>query len=827
MATPYFCKNERRRAAVRNTQGMDGKPLLNGLDYLEVSSDQKSLTLHFIHNLPGQTDGVPPMPPLTKENVVIEGGVRVQNVRVESVSAFHDTLTVSVNTAGDFSTYTLGLVTSLTNPAPPPGFDVQLSAIAFSFKVDCPSEFDCQPIIVCPSTRLPEPLINYLAKDYASFRRLMLDRLAVIMPDWQERNPADLGIALVELLAYTGDYLSYSQDAVATEAYLGTARRRVSVRRHARMVDYFMHDGANARVWVTLQVTGGAAEGVVLPGPSMDMPGTQLCTHVNTLPVVLEAPDLPVALSAGAEVFETMHDIVLRAAHNAIQFYTWGDEDCCLPTGATRATLRQKTVDGHVVQLARGDVLLFEEVRGAQSGLPADADPSHRHIIRLTGVQVGTDALYQEGNPPEPVSVVEIQWALDDALPFPLCLSRGDQPVSVARGNTVLSDHGRTISGEALTTPAVLQFGPLTHQGRRRDRNNTLVLFSTHAPASAAYRWEIRYARPAIALQEGGATGVRWQPQRDLLNSDRFASDFVVEMEEDGRAHLRFGDGVLGREPAAALTATYRVGNGRAGNVGPEAIAHIFLDPVRVPGAGQMKGAISLRNPLPAQGGTDPESLEQVRLYAPQAFRTQERAVTESDYAAAAQRHPDVQRAAATRRWTGSWYTMFITVDRQGGRPVDIEFEAELRLFLERFRMAGYDLEIEGPRFVPLDIAFTVCVAPGYFHSSVKKALLDVFSNADLPNGRRGFFHPDNFTFGQPVYLSQIVATAMQVPGVAWVDVDETPPRLNRFRRWGQLSHGELAAGRLTFGRLEIARLDNDPNEPENGKIEFFMEGGL
>ena len=44
------------------------------------------------------------------------------------------------------------------------------------------------------------------------------------MPDWQERHVPDIGVALVELLAYVGDYLSYYQDAVATEAYLETAR---------------------------------------------------------------------------------------------------------------------------------------------------------------------------------------------------------------------------------------------------------------------------------------------------------------------------------------------------------------------------------------------------------------------------------------------------------------------------------------------------------------------------------------------------------------------------------------------------------------------------
>jgi len=187
----------------------------------------------------------------------------------------------------------------------------------------------------------------------------------------------------------------------------------------------------------------------------------------------------------------------------------------------------------------------------------------------------------------------------------------------------------------------------------------------------------------------------------------------------------------------------------------------------------------------------------------------------------------------ATRRWTGSWHTIFITIDRKGGRLINAEFEADLRAFLERFRLAGHDVEIEPPRFVAIDIAFTVCVAPGYFRAHVKEMLFDVFSNRDLPDGTRGFFHPDNFTFGQPVYLSQVVAAIMQVPGVLWVDTNDTsllpeqPSQSNCFRRWGEPSHGELSEGLIKMERLEIAKLDNDPNSMENGKIEFYMEGGL
>jgi hypothetical protein len=177
-----------------------------------------------------------------------------------------------------------------------------------------------------------------------------------------------------------------------------------------------------------------------------------------------------------------------------------------------------------------------------------------------------------------------------------------------------------------------------------------------------------------------------------------------------------------------------------------------------------------------------------------------------------------VQRATATRRWTGSWYTVFLTVDRRGGRPIDTAFEAELRAFLEPYRLAGNDLEIDAPTFVSLEIALRVCVTPGADRGSVRAALAEVFSSGELPDGGRGFFHPDRFTFGQPVYLSQVVAAAMAVPGVDYVIVD-------RFRRWGQPDRGELDAGEITFDRLEIARLDSDPSRPENGQITFDLRG--
>jgi hypothetical protein len=803
LATQYFCHKPRRRAEVLTTLDGQGHPVLNGIDYLEVSAAaQTQLQVHFLFDLPGAPSANPQV--LAPANIRIEGGTRITGIHAVSVSAAGKVLSVTVSAAGDFSTYTLRLLTTS-------GYDPQLSAVDFSFKAGCPSDFDCRTTDVCPPEDQASPAIDYLAKDYASFRRLILDRMAVTMPAWRESSPADIGITLVELLAYAGDQLSYYQDAVGTEAYLGTARRRISVRRHARLLDYRLHEGVNARAWVHFEAGPSGAK--------ID-PQTALLTQANSPRGPLVDTLIPEALVQGSLVFQTLAGALVHPELNRIRFYTWSDDQCCLPQGAVRATLID---EGAGPLLSPGDAVLFEEVLGPATGAAADADPAHRHVVRLTEVSTGSDPLNNTG-------LVEIAWDAADALPFGLCLSAAIDSgagahvvsdVSVARGNLILADHGQTQPLENLPTPAdtagfyrpKLQNAGLTFHVAYDD------FVARQSPAAGSLLQDVRAALPDITVEEGA---VIWHPRHDLLGSGRNATDFVVEVENEGLASLRFGDGIMGAKPASGMAALYRTGNGAAGNVGAESIAHIVY-----PENTNAPDVLNVRNPLAAQGGKEAETLDQVRRFAPWAFRTQERAVTEADYSEVARRMPEVKQAQATLRWTGSWYTVFVAVDRENGLPVDAAFRTRVRDFLERFRLAGYDLEIASPLFVPLDILFTICVAPGYFRAAVKSALLEVFSNRALAAGGRGFFHPDNFTFGQSVFLSQMVAAAMAVPGVRWVDTSDLPPKPNRFKRFGRPSDGEAAAGRISMEPNEIARLDNDPSDPENGRIQFIMEGGI
>jgi Baseplate J-like protein len=849
------CQDEQRRRADVLASA------LNGIDFLEVdAADHRLLRIFFLKPVPPQNPADPADPVdayglhADQSRISIEGGARVVGIRPVSLTRQPDGhLELRVSEGGDFSVYTLTLDV--------PALDRFLRRVEFSFMASCPTRFDCRVVQVCAPAAAPEPRLDYMAKDYASFRRMLLELGPRLNPQFVETNPSDLGVALLELLAYTGDRLSYFQDAVANEAYLETVRRRISARRHARLVDYPMHDGRNAWTWVHLAVNAPAAlpQGTpVVTRLSAPLAGTAALPGLVVDPgrITAEALAADPALAA-AVVFETAQPGRFDPRHNEMVLHTWGDEECCVAPGTRLVFLYHVPPGGGTAllpALERGDDLLFEEVRGPVSGLPADADPAHRQVARIdedpepTEDPVYAAALLPDGRPrlragAEPaLPLLAVRLRREDALRGPFCLSvrrpGGEllRNVTVARGNLVLADQGLTTE-EPLTAadpgpqaaglPLRLQLlrGPLTFE-QEPDAVEHDPVSGRLATPRTELAGDARGARPAVCLLRSLPGGNEvWEPAADLLDSPPFAARFVAEVEDDGRAVLRFGDGEYGREPSGgdAFTAVYRVGNGTAGNVGSEVLAHLAL-----PGPAPWLEAV--RNPLPAVAGTAPESIEEVRRRAPEAFRAEQlRAVTEADYSAAARQLPDVADAVATFRWTGSWITVFVGVDPRddadlvqgpsGLARLSPRLASEVRAFLSHYRLAGYDLEIRPPRFVPLAIELELCVESDHFRADVAQAVLAALGTRALPDGTLGFFHRSLHRFGQPVYLSRLYAAVARVPGVCSAVV-------RVFRRAGELDHGELSRGVLPIGPWEIARLDNDPSFMENGTLLVTALGG-
>jgi len=863
--------------------------VLNGIDYVEFEMVAATPTLHvhFLNAVPAGAWGLTADP----SPIEVHGGTRIVGVRVVSAAVTGTRLLdVVVDQQGDFSPYLLTIGWQRADAGnwvyAFADLDRLFSVAPVNFRPGCPVDFDCKPGEDCPPDTLAEPALDYLARDYASFRQLLIDLVSERSPTWRERSPADLGITLLELFATEGDHIAYLQDAVANEAYLDTTRQRESAKRHARLIDYRMHDGRNARTWVQFRVTGQGVIGKDIqlvtrisaplrfnrPGavPAPD-PGRPPETELNppseyeaVAPfVVYDDYDADPALQP-VRVFETTSETTVDELCNTIRIHTWGNERCCLPRGTTSAHVF--SISGPQNQrtairppLKAGDLLLLEEVRDPGTGAEADADPAHRQVVEVVRVSpypptttgpvsdqlhdqlylaaLGPNDTLVKVTAPVPIAstlpLLEVAWRPVDALTFPLCLSSvlddgtAVEVVAFARGNIAGADHGRRITDGVEFAPAFsgdrarvpLTRGPLTMACAAGS-----PVCTPEDAWPAIDRNEVRVRRAA-----GGTEP--WTVVRDLLDSDDTDANVVVDVDAKGRPTLRFGDAEYGRRlvDAGEVSATYRIGSGRAGNIGAEGLYHVVV-PNPKPPTWPTK-VMYVRNPLPASGGVDAETIEEVRQRAPAAFRaTQFRAVTEDDYRKAALTAKGVAGAVASFRWTGSWYTAFVGIDPADPDMVLTDARGHTRLLpafrdsvldvLNRYRLAGYDLEVRSARYVPLDIAIQLCLKAGYFRGDVVEAAIEALAGRRPGTATKpGLFDPANLTFAQPVYLSQVYAAVEAVEGVDSAEVLV-------FRRHGRLPAGELEQGFIPVGAWEIAQLDNDPSRMENGSLTVTAAGG-
>jgi hypothetical protein len=751
---------------------------LNGIDFIEVDATQTRLRVHFLEPTPDKDALFAAIAKAT-----ITGGETIPSVDVTlpSKSGWSEDAQkrpiaeLTVAAPGDFSTYTFVLETGAAV------LDRTYAQVPFTFKAGCPSTIDCeQKPAAAPPAPADAPPIDYLAKDFDSFRGALSDFSALRYPAWQERSEADFGVMFMEALSAIADELSYQQDRVAAEAWLETATQRRSLVRLARLVDYEPRVATAATTTLHFQMLadGAIPRGVVVGSHAPDGSLVEFETGTGL---------------ADAQLYQA------RVEWNAMRAHWFDDATRHVAAGAT---------DLYVVRpgapLARGQRLLIEQ--------PASpGDPPLRAIVELAEDPVDDiDSVFG------PTPLTHIVWRPEDALPFAL-----DLALTTVRGNLVPATHGRERTERFVTST---EWSPRPGPARavvRTGPGGSTVFLHTLAIAPLAWLDSGADPEPEIAVAET-STGA-WSFERSLLSAKPYAQVFTLdpvryrplpgplgasEYDGDDGDTIRFGDGERGLIPAegAAFAVTYRVGGGVSGNVAPDALTRIDARTAAV------LGVASVSNPLAATGGRDQEPAEQVRELAPQAFRgVQYRAVLAEDYDHAAERELAWVRRAGTRfRWTGSWLTVFTAVDPQGAESLAPQQDVALAQLLDRYRLAGYEAYGLPPRYASLDVIVSVCALAQAFRGDVQEGVLDVL---------RAFFDPDRFTFGQPLERSALEAAVQDVAGVDGVTGV-------RYRRRGHTNGYVAMSDTVEVAADEIVRADNDPSRPDAGSYRVLVGGG-
>ena len=137
-------------------------------------------------------------------------------------------------------------------------FDPLRTWLPARLRPECPDLGACFDVGEPPPPPPPSPVLDYRPRDWRSLRQALVEYVLRRDPD-ADVSIADPTITVAELFAHVGDLLNYRLDRVATESYLETARLRTSVRRHARLVDFAVDDGAAAETFVHVTVAPNAS----------------------------------------------------------------------------------------------------------------------------------------------------------------------------------------------------------------------------------------------------------------------------------------------------------------------------------------------------------------------------------------------------------------------------------------------------------------------------------------------------------------------------------------------------------------------------------------
>lgn len=760
-------------------------------------------------------------------------------------------LRLIVKPIGDYSTYTLELhSTGIANSI----FDPLFSEIRFKFRPGC-FNANCAPEWETGEKPPAEPVIDYLAKDYESFRLTMIAAMIERVPGWQATSEADLDQVLLELFSAAADELSDYQDRVMNEAYLASCRKRVSLARHARLMDYHIHQGNQANTWLALEINHdvGATKQFTLGPEEETEEEAKKCKKSEKSDLIVWAGQSDIEPPANKKkpandsaVFLSRYNPpqIVHQLLNSMSLYTWSDTIVALKAGATQADLKlyhrlyfdgadteatdqasAKTVRDLILN-KKIKYLLIQERLNPVSGQAAGRDPKKRQLLRLTGAEAKEDVITGEW-------FVRVRWEKADALKHDYCFTV-DCPSPVGKVENITLFHGNLIQ---------------VFHGQRQvicfKDENELLSENVNAPLEFHYertRWGTLCRLPeevlayrdttpggdvptrstlSVKIITEGSTPDPWDEVPSLIHSDdsnENGDHFVVETDEMKRSVIRFGNGVNGREipEKAIICCSYQVGEGLDGNVGLDAIVNFDVGSISSP-----PDHLEIRrcwNPFDVTNGRAPEPAMEIIRRVPEAYRARQlRAITLQDYVNRAEEIEGVSRAAASYAWTGSWRTVRVTIDPIGTNEISVSLHREVARYLNAVRLIGEDLEIRPPKFVPLEIHVVLCAMQDFWTEDIKFVLEQEFSAGFTPDGRMGFFHPDLWTFGQPLYASQIIGRALSIQGVEHV------VSIN-IKRWN-----DPTAGAEYFGNLrhnEIIEVLSDPDHLERGSIEFEVKGG-
>ena len=325
------------------------------------------------------------------------------------------------------------------------------------------------------------------------------------------------------------------------------------------------------------------------------------------------------------------------------------------------------------------------------------------------------------------------------AITFTPALTRPfDSSSAQIFGNIAKATHGETVSGEILGNG---DFSQKFQQFILKKSPTTYVL-STKTATGTQNTLEVRIG------------GVLWKETESLFGLNADDEMYITRINDDGEMSVQFGDGETGaRLPSGRdnVVAKYRQGLGGDGNVAVNSITTLLDRPV---------GLKKVTNPAQAEGGTDPESLDEARENAPNTVRIFDRVISLRDYEDFARSYTGIAKARAVKKFENEQEMIQLTIAGENGEVI-AEHSSRYDSFtrsLDQHRDINQMVRVIPHENRPLAITAQIKVdTPRYVEETVRAGVREAVLR---------FFGFENMQLGQAVHLSDIYAVIQAVEGV-------------------------------------------------------------
>lgn len=276
--------------------------------------------------------------------------------------------------------------------------------------------------------------------------------------------------------------------------------------------------------------------------------------------------------------------------------------------------------------------------------------------------------------------------------------------------------------------------------------------------------------------------------KESLLNSGPNDCHFIVLVDQNDRATIRFGNGTSGAPPTGTLTITYKTGGGSGGNIDARRIVVIegtFAD------THGHAAQVSVTNTEPASGGTDRQSVASAKLLAPESLRTLTRSVTREDFEVNARHVPGVARALMLTSNEDSTIPensgVLYVIPQGGGLPTPALKNLVLAEVTEVYPCTlTFQVSVQNPVYKKIDVEARIYLRQGHAASTVRervkqnlRAMFQISEPDGTPNSLVDFGFNLKDAVGNPV------------GEIAWSDVFNVIRDTEGVRKIGNL-HGDL-----------------------------------